>query len=215
MGIQMRKKHKVDVLVHDLSKRGGGFLSGHQSHRTGRDVDVGLFERGRGTPRFFKVLKAHQLDAVKTFDMIQAAIVTGCVTSILLDSELQRVLAKEAYRRGFSKRDAAGLFRWVHRRLPPAERAGVLPIVKTYPGHANHAHIRVGDRCSSALAARAFPSVYRRVAKRRRIPNTFRSAAPQPQGIGRYLRSNRRLSNAVARMNAQQQRIKGDRRYEF
>jgi penicillin-insensitive murein endopeptidase len=59
---KVRKKFPGSVLrVGDLSQRGGGDVSGHHSHESGRDVDVGFFVMHEGG-------KAANLDQLVAFD---------------------------------------------------------------------------------------------------------------------------------------------------
>ena len=120
------------IKVRDLSRRGGGAISGHLSHRTGRDVDVPLVlnrpELGYvdATPR--------TLDLERTLFLIRAFADSCDVEMIFLDRTLQRALIKYADRRGVSPLELEALFQY------PSRRGRGL--VRHWRNHKNHMHLR-------------------------------------------------------------------------
>jgi len=117
--------------IHDLSKRGGGRLVNHFSHREGRDVDIAMLLRN---PRAGYVdATPRSLDVERTWFVMRALLATCDVEFIMLDRELQ-----------------APLWRYLQRRVP----ADLLPMLIQFPGrwrgalirhrdhHRNHIHVR-------------------------------------------------------------------------
>ena len=137
---ETRKAHKL--VVGDLSWQVGGFLPGHFSHQSGRDVDLGLFYRVR-PPGF----PGRSVDGTKdnlhyraTLTLLMALADTAesptGVEWILLDYRLQRLLYKYARRQGVDTAELDVLFQFPRK---PTAREG---IVRHFPGHANHMHVR-------------------------------------------------------------------------
>jgi murein endopeptidase len=125
------------VRVGEISKRSGGRIAPHASHRTGRDVDIGFVMKQNPGPdeRFWRVATAKNIDAARTWAVISALIDTGEVQQIFISAKLQPVLAREAAK-----------------TLPPEEVARVFSamnpdpsvhtIVKHETGHRDHMHVR-------------------------------------------------------------------------
>lgn len=119
------------ISVHDISKRGGGQLPRHFSHRDGRDVDIAIFLRSSragyvdATPR--------TLDLDRTLFVMLWLIRTCDVEFIMLDRQLQQA---------------------IHRRLAPRVPVEDLALLLQFPGkwrgavirhrnrHRNHLHVR-------------------------------------------------------------------------
>ena len=124
------------IWVHDISRRGGGPLRLHRSHRDGRDVDIRLPQRVRAgyvdaTPR--------TLDVERTWTLVRSLVATCDVEFIMLDFDLQRVLHRHATRGGVSREALALVLQYprrIHHRHPDAS------VVRHYPGHRNHMHVR-------------------------------------------------------------------------
>ncbi|MEM7151239.1 MAG: penicillin-insensitive murein endopeptidase [Myxococcota bacterium] len=140
----LRKKHPTmpRVVIGDLSTRRGGPLSGHTSHQSGRDVDVGLVHRGRGEdiPNDFIEGTRESLDRRVTFDLIAALAATRDeptgVELIVLDYGLQRQLRRAAAARGIPEAELEALFQYPH---GPDSRHG---LIRHKPAHRDHLHVR-------------------------------------------------------------------------
>jgi hypothetical protein len=134
---------KVHALaIGDLSVRGGGKISLHQSHQSGRDVDVGFYFKRRpaGYPDSFVVGTKANLDLAATWDLLVAFARTaddrGGVSAIFLDYDLQGVLYEWAKARGVSAGYLDRLFQY-------PEGKGGDGLVRHEPNHDDHFHIRV------------------------------------------------------------------------
>nr|MCH9683918.1 penicillin-insensitive murein endopeptidase [Deltaproteobacteria bacterium] len=143
----VRRRHRGlhRVVIGDMSTRRGGPLPGHQSHQSGRDVDLGFYYRDRftdGTPAVFEAATSDNLDRGATFDLIRALARThddpGGVRLIVLDYGLQRLLRKSAAARGVPEDELEALFQFPH---GPTSHHG---LVRHKPAHRDHMHVRFG-----------------------------------------------------------------------
>ena len=127
------------ILVQDLSKRGGGRLKPHQSHRWGWDVDVGMVRKGR---QFDRLVPASRwtMDVEKTWWLIHTLVQTGDVQYVFLNKRLVRPLYRYARKQGISKQRLLELFHY-----PRRDRWGV-GIIREEPGHTAHFHVRFVKR---------------------------------------------------------------------
>ena len=131
------------VLVGDLSHEVGGRLSGHVSHQSGSDVDVGFLYRERSAPsvRTFEDATKDNLNLRATFTLLQALAASsgepGGMQWGLLDYEVQRILVQWARRnRAASKDELDRLFQYPKGAYAPAG------LYRHYPNHRNHVHVR-------------------------------------------------------------------------
>ena len=135
----LRDRHESSprLSVHDISRRAGGRLHGHHSHQSGRDVDIALYqERCRGGVCNFRRLRADDLDAARTYTLFEHWLRNGRVEAIFLDYSLQEPLYEEARRRGATREQLSRWFQYPRGRSSPAG------IVRHYPKHRDHAHVR-------------------------------------------------------------------------
>lgn len=134
------------LVIGDISRRSGGPLSGHRSHREGRDADVGLYMTGARQPLGgFVEPGPGELDLEANLVFIRTLIDTGDVERILLDNQHIRALRRYAIESGAMDEAAAReLF-----LLPEDGLGGSLfrrtGVVHHVPGHTDHFHIQV--RC--------------------------------------------------------------------
>ena len=137
---QHPKAHRL--AIGDLSSRRGGPLSGHRSHQSGRDIDIGLFfkKRPAGYPKEFKPGTASNLDMAATWTLVKEFAATakhdGGVEVIFLDYELQRALYKWARKQGVPRTTLRKILQY------PAGRWADAGVVQHYPNHADHLHVR-------------------------------------------------------------------------
>ena len=122
-----------EVVIKDLSRRGGGRLRPHHSHRTGRDVDVRL-PLADGVPRGTVPLEVSQVDWDATWALLKALIDTGEVQYIFLSRSRQRSLRRAAERAGTSTSDLEALIQFPG-QAPKA-------IIRHSRGHEKHFHVR-------------------------------------------------------------------------
>ncbi len=132
------------IVIGDISRKGGGLLLGHKSHRNGVDADIGLYSGDNRQPAdgAFHDLSPSTWDVEANWLMIKAMLDTGRVKFILLDQVLINDMRKWLLENRILERDE------VDRIFPPPgtprtwEMDG---IVRHASGHRNHLHLRV--RC--------------------------------------------------------------------
>jgi len=122
------------VVVQDLSRRQGGRLGPHLSHRTGRDADVRLVLKR--PPKYFVEATPRTLDAERTWALISALLASGDVQYIFLNRALQRPLYLYARQHGVSASRLEEVFQYPHQ---PRWLGG---IIRHEPGHLGHLHVR-------------------------------------------------------------------------
>lgn len=130
------------LAIGDLSHSGGGALSGHRSHQSGRDVDVGLYYRRKpsGYPKEFVPGTSKNLHLGATWALVNALLATrklaGGVEHIFLDYELQGLLYKYAKEQGVKRSLLAEVFQYPHGK----GHGGAL--IQHVAAHHDHLHIR-------------------------------------------------------------------------
>ena len=140
-----------EIAIGDLSAPTGGRISDHNSHQSGRDIDIGLIYKQRppGYPQSFVVGTEQNLDLEVTFVLVEdfaaTAQETGGVQVIFLDYDIQRLLYNWGRENGESEEYLAKLFQYPH------GRGQAMGIVRHEPHHADHLHIRF--RCAPADSA--------------------------------------------------------------
>ena len=139
----VRKQHKRahKLVVGDLSRQRGGHMPPHAGHRNGREADIGFYMRsGRPLDGLWRV-GIRDIDARRTFTLLDCMLRSGDVLHIFVDRELQKPLHREAKRRGWS---AAKLQQTFSYPRPRSSRVGK---IQHRGGHDNHIHVRL--RCAS------------------------------------------------------------------
>ncbi|HWB78036.1 MAG TPA: penicillin-insensitive murein endopeptidase, partial [Nannocystaceae bacterium] len=132
------------LAIGDISAQRGGRLSGHRSHQSGRDVDLGLyFERvPKSYPKRFVAAHAGDLDLGATWALVEAfwrqSKRPGGPVAIFLDFEVQGRLYQWARKHGVSRRTLLEVFQYPHGRWA---RKG---LVRHEPAHDDHLHVRFG-----------------------------------------------------------------------
>jgi len=128
------------LAIGDLSAEHGGKISDHHSHQSGLDVDVGFYftKLPAGGPQFVEANASLDLEA--TWALLAAFARTAAlddgVQMIFLDYDVQHRLYDYAKRRGTPERELDFMFQYPHGR---DELSG---LVRHWPGHANHMHVR-------------------------------------------------------------------------
>ncbi len=122
------------VIVMDISRRGGGRLEPHASHRSGRDVDIRLVLKGSGSS--FREATPRTLDLERTWFLLWTLIETGDVEFIFLNRLLQKPLYKHALSLGLDRARLDEIFQLRHGR---GRKVG---IIRHEPGHLGHFHVR-------------------------------------------------------------------------
>lgn len=139
--VAKRHKRAHKLLVGDLSRRRGGHMPPHAGHRNGREADIGFYMRkGRPLDGLWRV-GIRDIDARRTFSLLDCMLRSGDVLRIFIDRELQRPLYREARRRGWSAAKLAQTFSY------PRPRSSRVGQIQHRGGHDNHIHLRL--RCAS------------------------------------------------------------------
>lgn len=143
--------HAHTLAIGDLSAERGGWISEHNSHRSGRDVDLGLFfkKKPAGYPASFVRATADTIDHAATWALLANLLAThdedGGVQVIFLDYDVQGLLYRWAKANGVPTRTLDRVFQYPHGR---GTGAG---LVRHEPNHADHLHVRF--RCAQADTA--------------------------------------------------------------
>lgn len=140
----VRSKHKGlhRLAIGDISAKGGGRISGHASHQSGRDVDLGLYFRRvpTGYPKEFVRAKDGRLHEAATwalvYELYEASKLPGGPERVFLDYGVQGQLYEHAAKHGVSKRVLRKIFqypsgKWTRERFVAHE-----------PKHDDHLHVR-------------------------------------------------------------------------
>lgn len=128
-----------ELVVSDMSRRRGGAYAGHQSHQSGRDVDLWL--PGRRAPgEDDEARLREQYDWGATWALVKALVRTGQVQYIFLSRGRQRHLYRAARAAGEDLRVLGEVIQYPRR----AQTA----IVRHAPKHTRHLHVRF--RCAAA-----------------------------------------------------------------
>jgi murein endopeptidase len=126
----------VPVYIGDLSQDGGGVLSPHLSHQSGRDVDLGYFHVDNLPLRRFVDASSDNLDSEKSWFLLERLLLTGRVQYVFMDYRVQEWLFLQALDNGWNEADLKKLFQYP--RGPRAHRGKI----RHAPGHLNHFHVR-------------------------------------------------------------------------
>jgi murein endopeptidase/transposase-like protein len=117
-----------------MSRPRGGQVGHHESHQSGRDLDIRLPLR-EAVPASLAPT-ARRVDWSATWTLIQAFARTGAVQVIFLDYAVQKRVHRAAKAAGASDEELATLIQWP--RGSGTNRA----LVRNEPGHAQHMHVR-------------------------------------------------------------------------
>jgi murein endopeptidase len=128
--------HGPPIVIKDLSRRFGGRLKPHQSHRTGRDADIRLISTLPTNPRHFNPVTPQTLDLERNWHLVNALLKTGDVVYIFMDTRFQRILYRYARQQGVSQYTLSNIFQYPRR---PGTSSG---IIRHEPGHRGHMHVR-------------------------------------------------------------------------
>lgn len=133
------------LAIGDLSAKSGGPITGHRSHQSGRDVDVGLIYKAKpdGFPNAFAPATDDNLDCEATYALINEFANTskdGGVQVIFLDFDVQRMLYDWALAQGED-------FSELQKLLQFPNRGSRAALVQHAPNHHDHLHVRF--RCAN------------------------------------------------------------------
>jgi LysM repeat protein len=131
-----------DLAIGDLSAKGGGDISMHRSHESGRDADIGLYfkKKPKGYPRKFIKGTARNLHFAATWRLLQAFLDTAGepagVEYIFMNYRLQKLIYEWATDSGVDRDYLDQVFQYPHGKYA---RHG---IIRHEPGHDAHFHVR-------------------------------------------------------------------------
>lgn len=138
--LQWLVPHAHPLVIGDISKKHGGPMKGHRSHRGGSDADIGIY-RGQAeqSPYGLQTVPPSDFDAKTNWILIRALFDTGNVERILLDQTLVNKLREYVIQSGeLSKKDANHMFpRQMKQTIWLREK-----VVHHHPGHKHHFHVR-------------------------------------------------------------------------
>jgi murein endopeptidase len=124
-----------------ISKRCGGPLPGHASHRTGLDVDVGLYrEGGKVHPYGLGDIPTDEIDVEAMWIVIREMMATGLVERILYNRHHIRRIKKHAVESGALTQEEADALLL---DLVPKDVWSRSGVVQHHRGHHDHLHVRV------------------------------------------------------------------------
>jgi len=125
------------VMVHDISRSSGGWMDGHRSHQSGRDVDIAYYLKKceERLCRFHRIGGA-QLDLERQWALLEYWLRHGMVEAIFIDYKIQKYLYRYAKKRGASREE---LFEWFQY---PRGRDDPSGVIRHFPKHDDHIHVR-------------------------------------------------------------------------
>ncbi len=124
------------VIVSDISRREGGRLKPHHTHREGRDVDMSYVPKPAQDNGGFMKMNDFAFDRERNWTFLKALIDTGSVRRILMDYSLQRMLYKHLEKKGVSEAQLRRIFQY------PRERRAEVGLIRHWEGHRDHMHVR-------------------------------------------------------------------------
>ncbi len=120
-----------DLFLADFTCAGGGSAIHHRSHQNGRDVDIGMYAKGNRPLNSLVAMSEENLDAAKTWCLIENLIASQRVQYIFLDRRVQRVLYDYAVTRGYDQAYLQRVFGNVRGSL-----------IQHVRNHYDHMHVR-------------------------------------------------------------------------
>ena len=124
------------VMIHDLSFERGGSMPPHRSHQSGRDADIGYYQRSCGEVCTYRRIGPAELDVERQWTLLLFWIEHGMVDYVFIDYELQGALYRFLQAQGASQ---AQLSRWLQY---PRGRGASVGVIRHEPGHRDHLHVR-------------------------------------------------------------------------
>lgn len=126
--------YPLDIQLGTMSRPRGGELGGHNSHQTGRDLDIRLPLR-EGVPPGLPPIN-RRVDWSATWALVRAFVDTGVVEVVFLDYGCQRRLYTAAKAAGATDEELEALMQY------PRGKKASAGLIKHAPGHADHLHVR-------------------------------------------------------------------------
>jgi hypothetical protein len=130
------------LAIGDISAEHGGQITEHHSHQSGRDADIGLFyvEKPASYPTNFVTATEQNLDCASTWRLLDAFAETagqdGGAQIIFLDYAVQGILYRWAKDHDVSDAKLDHVLQFPH------GRGSASGLVRHFPNHDNHMHVR-------------------------------------------------------------------------
>jgi LysM repeat protein len=122
-----------EIVIADISRKGGGRFRPHHSHTSGRDVDIRL-PLAEGVEAGKVPWGPNEVDWDATWEFVRSIAATGQVQYVFLARPRQRLLYRAAKRSGASKEELEQLV-----QFPRYARTAM---VRHSRGHVKHLHVR-------------------------------------------------------------------------
>lgn len=122
-----------EVVIQDMSRKGGGRFRPHKSHQSGRDVDIRLPLKA-GLEEGTVPTALSQVDWDATWAFMRALLSTGEVRFMFLSRTRQKLLYEAALRAGENPDELAALLQYPHRTKTT--------VIRHSRGHDKHFHVR-------------------------------------------------------------------------
>ena len=188
-----------------ISAKGGGALSPHKSHQSGRDVDVSYYYELPAKHLWYRRAHADNLDLPRTWAFVRALVTETDVEMIFINSSIQRLIKEYALSVGEDPTWLDSVFQVGSRHR--------WPLVRHARGHDTHIHVRFYNPVAQELGRRAYPIL---VAQDRIKPNTYftRHRARKGDMLGRLANRYGTTVKAIQRANGlRSTRIRAGRTY--
>ena len=132
------------LVVGDISVRGGGYLDGHRSHRTGLDADVGIYKlEGIQDPTGFADVRTREFDAEANWLVIETMLSTDRIDRILLDHSHIQLLKRYLHDNEILSQDEIDEIFLGPRDFAEQYWRMRTGVIHHAPGHKGHFHVRV------------------------------------------------------------------------
>jgi murein endopeptidase len=135
------------LFVGDFSAQKGGKLKPHQSHQSGRDVDLGYYYLN--DPVWYRRATAANLDRARTWALLETLLTETRVEYVFMDRSIQPLLREYALAHGEDPE-------WLSRVFETSSGKGD-SIVRHRWGHATHLHVRFENPTAELTARRTQP----------------------------------------------------------
>lgn len=130
--------------VNQISAKDGGYIQPHQSHQSGRDVDLAFYYPGTEAPLRARA-REKVIDAKLTWALVKALATQTDVQVMLLDRRVQKRLYDVALEQGEDRSWLNSLFH------------GKDALIKHARGHRDHLHVRFFNPRAQELGRRITP----------------------------------------------------------
>jgi murein endopeptidase len=135
--LRRRDPRAPKARVHDMSLRRGGPIEDHRSHQSGRDADISYFHSGcKGGSCDFRRIAPRDLDVKRTWSLLEYWLERDMLEAVFIDYRLQAPLYRHARSQGATRDQLAHWFQYPH------GRTHVGGVVRHFPKHADHMHVR-------------------------------------------------------------------------